>query len=83
MKLYHGSNVKITAIDLTLSKKGKGFGQGFYLNPVFKQAKKMASKVTNIRNEGEAIVSIFEYDEEVSWLNGLINDYPLNGDGLI
>ena len=29
--LYHGSNVDIKQIDLTLSKPDKDFGQGFYL----------------------------------------------------
>ena len=30
MKLYHGSNVSIEAIDLKRGRKGKDFGQGFY-----------------------------------------------------
>ena len=30
--LYHGSNVEINQIDLSLSRKGKDFGCGFYLN---------------------------------------------------
>lgn len=31
--LYHGSNVAIEKIDLSRSKRGKDFGQGFYLKP--------------------------------------------------
>ena len=30
--LYHGSNLVIEKIDLSRSKRGKDFGQGFYLN---------------------------------------------------
>lgn len=32
MKLYHGSNVSIETIDLKRGRKGKDFGQGFYLS---------------------------------------------------
>ena len=31
-RLYHGSNVVIEQIDLSRSKRGKDFGQGFYLS---------------------------------------------------
>lgn len=30
--LYHGSNIAIEQIDLSRSKRGKDFGQEFYLN---------------------------------------------------
>ena len=32
MKVYHGSDILIEAIDLTKSKPGKDFGRGFYVN---------------------------------------------------
>jgi hypothetical protein len=32
MILYHGSNIMINVIDLTMSKKYKDFGQAFYLS---------------------------------------------------
>ena len=32
MKLYHGSNVSIDTIDLKRGRRGKDFGQGFYLS---------------------------------------------------
>lgn len=32
MKLYHGSNIIVEQIDLTVSKPNKDFGQGFYLS---------------------------------------------------
>jgi len=42
MKLYHGSNVHIDVIDLSKGKKGKDFGQGFYLSALYTQAFRMA-----------------------------------------
>ena len=38
IELFHGSNLAITKIDLSKSKKGKDFGCGFYLNPNKEQA---------------------------------------------
>ena len=38
MKLYHGSNVSIETIDLKRGRKGKDFGQGFYLSADRNQA---------------------------------------------
>lgn len=61
--LYHGSNVDIDKIDLSKSKKGKDFGKGFYLNPNFDQAYKMAVRAKNIYKEGSEIVSTFEFDD--------------------
>ena len=46
LKLYHGSNVVIDKIDLCLSRKGKDFGGGFYLNPNESQAREMAVRTT-------------------------------------
>ena len=42
IKLYHGSNITIDQIDLSIGRKGKDFGQGFYLSPDLKQAQRMA-----------------------------------------
>lgn len=36
--LHHGSYTRIECIDLSLSKSGKDFGKGFYLNPDYEQA---------------------------------------------
>lgn len=32
IRLYHGSNVEITQINLSMSRKGKDFGCDFYLS---------------------------------------------------
>ena len=45
-RLYHGSNVAIEKIDLSRSKRGKDFGQGFYLNADPDQAMDMAIRTT-------------------------------------
>lgn len=63
MILYHGSNVGITEIDLSFSKRGKDFGVGFYLNDNLLQAKKMAKRTTSRMAAGEATISAFEFDE--------------------
>lgn len=52
-RLYHGSNVAIEQIDLSRSKRGKDFGQGFYLNANSDQAMEMAARTTRFLNEGE------------------------------
>lgn len=63
--LYHGSNVEITQIDLSLGKKGKDFGKGFYLNPNYEQARTMAERAIRIIGAGEEIVSGFEFNESI------------------
>ena len=52
LKLYHGSNVVIDKIDLCLSRKGKDFGCGFYLNPNESQAREMAVRTAQRLQEG-------------------------------
>lgn len=61
--LYHGSNVEINRIDLSLCKPGKDFGKGFYLNPDYSQAFDMARKTTRITRSGNEIVSAFDFDD--------------------
>ena len=63
--LYHGSNVEIDKIRLNLCKPGKDFGKGFYLNPNYEQAFKMAQRTKRITNSGQEIVSAFEFDEKL------------------
>ena len=44
-RLYHGSNVAIVQVDLSRSKRGKDFGQGFYLTNLRKQAESWAKTI--------------------------------------
>jgi hypothetical protein len=63
MILYHGSNMMIDVIDLTMSKKYKDFGQAFYLSAEQEQARKMAlAKV--VQFGGEESVTAFKWNEQ-------------------
>ncbi len=64
--LYHGSNVAIEHIDLSRSKRGKDFGQGFYLNADSDQAMAMAVRTSRFLNDGQPILSCFEFDEDAA-----------------
>lgn len=61
--LYHGSNIEIQEINLSLCKPGKDFGRGFYLNPNFTQAYDMAARTRRILGSGSEIVTAFEFDD--------------------
>ena len=61
MKLYHGSNMAIKAIDLCKSKPFKDFGKGFYLSDNEAQAMDMAKFKSSISG-GLPIVTAFEFD---------------------
>lgn len=41
MKLYHGTNIDFSRIDLTKSRPNKDFGQGFYLSDNRLQAEEL------------------------------------------
>lgn len=71
IRLYHGSNVAIEQIDLSRRKRGKDFGQGFYLSANPGQAIEMAVRTTRFLNEGEPTLSCFEFDEDGATNNGL------------
>ena len=63
IRLYHGSNMSIENIDLTRSKRGKDFGQGFYLNSNSEQAMAMAKRTTRFMSEGQPTLTCFDFDE--------------------
>lgn len=65
MKLYHGSNIEIDTIDLKRGRRGKDFGQGFYLSADLKQAREMASTVVEREGYGVPVVTEFEFDESL------------------
>ena len=62
--LYHGSNIKITDIDLSLCNPYKDFGQAFYLTIVKEQAMDVALARVDIFG-GEPIVNEFRFDENL------------------
>ena len=61
MKLYHGSNLQIDAIDLFMSKPNKDFGHAFYLSSDLEQAKEMAAFKAELLG-GIEVVTEFEID---------------------
>lgn len=71
IRLHHGSNVSIDTINLSLSKKGKDFGQGFYLNPNYNQAFEMAEFKVEIFGEGSPLVTSFDFDQDAASEAGL------------
>lgn len=79
--LYHGSNVNIKKIDLSLSRKGKDFGCGFYLNANKQQAMDMAIRTANRMKAGTPTISAFTFDESILVSNELkvkvFDDYSI------
>jgi len=59
MILYHGSNVAIDKIDLSLGNPDKDFGKGFYLTDIESQAKKMSLRKVRTTGTGEPILTTF------------------------
>lgn len=77
MKLYHGSNLEINNPRIIKSDRKLDFGTGFYLTSSYEQAAKWARLTEKRRNNGEPIVSVFDYDDECEkQLNVLKFDSP-------
>ena len=61
MILFHGSCLEVSAPDVDHSRKNVDFGKGFYLTPIYDQAKKWAEKFA--RRGKPAIISRYSFDE--------------------
>ena len=87
MILYHGSDVEVKSPMIIRSEKGRDFGCAFYLTPIKEQAERMAKRKQRMNRSGNAIVSVFEFDEtnlvgfkyksfkrpDLEWLHMIIN----------
>ena len=62
MKLYHGSTVDITEIDLAKSKLNKDFGKAFYLSDNEQQAFEMAQFRAEFE-DAAPVVNVYDFDE--------------------
>ena len=62
MKVYHGSDVKITGIDLAKCRVGTDFGHGFYVTKFLKQAEEIAERVASW-HDTKPVVTEFEFNE--------------------
>ncbi len=60
--LYHGSNVPIDKVNLQKGRRGKDFGQGFYLSDDLSQAERMAKTVTEREGFGRPTVTEYAFD---------------------
>ena len=60
MKVYHGSYMEITEIDLSKCEKNKDFGQGFYVTKNRKHAEEWAERIGS-RNHTSGFVTEFEF----------------------
>ena len=73
MILYHGSNIEIENINLECGRRGKDFGQGFYLCADRQQAMKMAERTVAREEVGVPTITAYSFDE-----NNLITPSALN-----
>jgi hypothetical protein len=66
MRLYHGSNVEVVSPKLMPSVRALDFGRAFYLTSSSEQAARWARTAVLRRGEGAAVVSVYEFDDEVA-----------------
>ncbi len=64
MKLYHGENIKVEIPQIIKGRRLLDFGEAFYLTSDFNQAEKWAKYSVKRGGEGEATVSVYDFDEE-------------------
>jgi hypothetical protein len=62
MKVFHGSDTFIETVDLSKSKLGRDFGQGFYVTKFYRQAQDMAVRISDW-NKSMPIITEFDFDE--------------------
>lgn len=62
IRLYHGTNLAIEKIDLSVCRPNKDFGKGFYLTQIEEQAEKMARRVAAIYG-GLPVVNCYCFDD--------------------
>jgi hypothetical protein len=65
MKLYYGRNEVIKIPPLIENQRPLDFGNGFYTTTNLIQCRVFARKVLYRRNTGKAIVSYYEFDENL------------------
>ena len=65
MKLFHGSNQAIDAINLSRGRKFKDFGQGFYTTHLREQAEYWSRRIAD-RFGGSPTITEYEFDLEAA-----------------
>lgn len=71
MILYHGSNVKIDSINLSMCRPYKVFGRGFYLTDMREQAERMAQRVARIYG-GLPVLNVFEMQDDFATISDIV-----------
>lgn len=79
MKLFHGSNMEIAAVDLSKCMPNKDFGCGFYTTLLEEQAWRMAQRRTRIAG-GAPVVTVYEVPDNLVEIDELrcrvFEDHP-------
>lgn len=65
LKLFHGSNLEISRVDLSKCMPNKGFGCGFYTTFLEEQAWRMAERRARIAGRGVPIVTVYEVPDDL------------------
>ena len=61
--LYHTSNQEVPQPDVLHSRQHLDFGRGFYLTPIYEQAKKYGERFLR---KGEAYINVYDVDEDLT-----------------
>lgn len=61
MKVWHGSYTAVEHPDVRHSRRSVDFGPGFYVTPVYDQARKWSEKFKARGRDG--IISVYDYDK--------------------
>lgn len=69
MTLYHGSNVEVATPKILPNLRAMDFGCGFYLTSSFSQAERWARLVYKRRQQGQAIVNRYQFDDTAEGLS--------------
>ena len=67
MIVYHGSNVVVSEPKLVAQNRNLDFGFGFYTTTNKTQAIAFADKVFRRRQEGDSVISIYEFDAQAAF----------------
>ncbi|MDR0332640.1 MAG: DUF3990 domain-containing protein [Dysgonamonadaceae bacterium] len=62
MKVYHGSDIPVSIVDLQKCKPNRDFGRGFYVTKLRSQAEDMAKRVARY-SKLTPVITEYEFDE--------------------
>ena len=65
MKLYHGTNMEFSEVQLSRCRPNKDFGRGFYLTAIRSQAQEMAIRRTEFSGWGVPVIQEYQFDESI------------------